>query len=41
MDMAAIALAQENKLPILVFRVQDQGAFSKAVSGQIKCTYVQ
>ncbi|MCP4923316.1 MAG: UMP kinase [bacterium] len=41
MDMAAIALAQENKLPILVFRVSDRGAFSKAVSGQIKCTYVQ
>ena len=41
MDMAAIALAQENKLPILVFRVQDQGAFLKAILDQLKCTYVQ
>ena len=40
MDMAAIALARENDLPILVFSIQEQNGLVKAVQGQGKFTYV-
>jgi len=41
MDAAAIALARENKLPILVFAMQETGAFAKALSGQGRFTVVK
>jgi uridylate kinase len=34
MDTSAIALARDNKLPILVFALHTSGAFSKVVKGQ-------
>lgn len=40
MDMAAIALARENDMPILVFSIQEQNGFIQAIQGQGKFTYV-
>src|SRR6266851_2715286 len=33
MDAAAISLARENRIPILVFSIQDTGGFAEVVSG--------
>ncbi|MGV2433460.1 MAG UNVERIFIED_CONTAM: UMP kinase [Rickettsiaceae bacterium] len=41
MDMAAIALARENKLPIKVFSIKHKGEFAKVVKGQGNFTKVQ
>lgn len=41
MDAAAISLARENKIPILVFSIHNQGAFAKAVTGEGKYTIIQ
>lgn len=40
MDTAAIALARENKVPILVFSIHNPGAFADVVSGKGKFTIV-
>jgi uridylate kinase len=34
MDTSAVALARDNKLPILVFSIHTPGAFSEVVSGR-------
>lgn len=34
MDAAAIALARENKMPILVFSLHNKGAFAKVLAGE-------
>ena len=34
MDAAAIALCKDNKMPILVFDMQSEGVFMKAISGE-------
>ncbi len=34
MDMAAIAIARENNLPIKVFSIKDQGNFAKVLKGE-------
>lgn len=41
MDMAAIALARENKLPIKVFSIRSKGEFAKVICGDGKYTKVQ
>lgn len=41
MDMAAIALARENELPIIVFSIQEKGSFLKAVQGAGSFTKIE
>ncbi len=40
MDAAAISLARENKIPILVFSIFEPGAFAKVVCGQGRYTII-
>lgn len=40
MDMAAIALARDNQLPVIVFSIQEQGNFMNIVKGQGTFTIV-
>jgi uridylate kinase len=40
MDATAIALARENKMPIIVFSMQEKGAIASIMSGQGVCTLV-
>jgi uridylate kinase len=40
MDTAAFALARENKIPIIVFSIQQPGAISAALEGRAKATFV-
>jgi uridylate kinase len=40
MDTSAIALARDNKVPILVFSIHNPGGFSEVVSGVGKCTII-
>lgn len=40
MDAAAISLARENKIPILVFSIQEEGAFSQVLKKQGQFTEV-
>ncbi len=40
MDAAAISLARENKIPILVFSIFEAGAFAKVVSGKGRYTII-
>ncbi len=41
MDAAAISLARENQIPILVFSIQEQGNFAACVQGTGKCTIIK
>ena len=41
MDAAAISLARENNVPVIVFSIHEIGAFSKVVSGNGKFTIIQ
>jgi len=41
MDAAAISLARENNVPVIVFSIHEIGAFSKVVSGDGKFTIIQ
>lgn len=40
MDMAAIALARDNNLPLMVFSIKEQGNFHRCVLGDGQCTLV-
>jgi uridylate kinase len=40
MDAAAISLARENQIPILVFSIADEGGFAKVVGGEGKFTII-
>lgn len=40
MDAAAISLARENKIPILVFSIQEEGAFAKVLKKEGRFTEV-
>jgi len=40
MDSTAVALCMENKLPIVVFKITEQGSFARVVTGRAPCTYV-
>ncbi len=41
MDHSAISLARENKIPILVFSIQEPGAFAKVLCGRGQYTIVE
>jgi uridylate kinase len=41
MDAAAISLARENKIPILVFAIQSKGELAKVLLGNGNCTLVE
>ena len=41
MDAAAISLARENQIPILVFSIHDKGAFAQVVCGEGICTTIK
>lgn len=41
MDASAIALARENKIPIVVFAIHNEGAFAKAATGKGTFTIIQ
>ena len=41
MDHSAISLARENKIPILVFSIQEPGAFAKVLCGRGRYTIVE
>lgn len=41
MDGAAIAIARENKLPIVVFDLHNNGAFQQAIKGEGKFTIIK
>ena len=41
MDTAAVALAQENNLPIIVFSIHDKGGFAEIIKGGGRCTIVR
>ena len=40
MDAAAISLARENKLPIVVFNIHEPGAFTAVMKGEGRFTTV-
>lgn len=40
MDAAAIALARENNIPVVVFSIQKPGAFAEIMQGRGECTIV-
>ncbi len=40
MDAAAISLARENRIPILVFSIQNEGGFADVVTGRGRCTII-
>jgi len=41
MDAAAISLARENRIPILVFSIQQEGAFAEVLTGKGKFTIIR
>ena len=41
MDAAAISLARENNVPVVVFSIHERGAFSQVVAGKGKFTIIQ
>ena len=41
MDAAAISLARENNVPLVVFSIHDRGAFSQVIAGKGKFTIIQ
>ena len=40
MDAAAISLARENSIPILVFSIHNDGAFAEVLQGRGQCTII-
>lgn len=40
MDASAISLARENRIPILVFSIQEPGGFARVLNGTGRCTIV-
>ena len=40
MDAAAISLARENQIPIVVFSIHEQGNFARVMTGTGKCTTI-
>lgn len=41
MDTAAIVLARDNKIPIIVFKIHEEGAFANVINGKGTFTIVQ
>ncbi|MGB8818508.1 MAG: UMP kinase [Rhizobiaceae bacterium] len=40
MDTAAVALARENGIPIIVYSIHEKGGFAKVLTGKGRCTIV-
>jgi uridylate kinase len=40
MDTAAVALAQENRIPIIVYSIHESGGFAEVLTGKGRCTVV-
>ena len=40
MDTAAVALAQENRIPIIVYSIHESGGFADVLTGKGRCTIV-
>ena len=40
MDASAISLARENRIPILVFSIQNSGGFAQVIQGTGRCTII-
>ena len=40
MDTAAVALARENNIPIIVFSIHEKGGFGEILTGGGRCTIV-
>jgi uridylate kinase len=40
MDASAISLARENRIPIIVFSIQEPGNFAKVLAGEGRCTII-
>jgi uridylate kinase len=40
MDASAISLARENRIPIIVFSIQEKGNFAKVLAGKGRCTII-
>ena len=40
MDAAAISLARENQIPIIVFSIRDHGSFARVIAGEGKFTII-
>ena len=41
MDAAAVSLARENRIPILVFSIQQEGTFADVVAGKGRFTIIK
>jgi uridylate kinase len=41
MDASAVSLSRENGIPIIVFSIQETGAFTKVLKGEGACTIVR
>ena len=41
MDMTAISMVRDNKIPVVIFAQKEEGSLIKAVCGEIKCTVIQ
>lgn len=41
MDGAAIALARDNKLPVVVFSIKEEGNLLKVLRGEARCTVIE
>ena len=41
MDASAVTLMRENKIPIIVFSLHDQGGFDKVMAGKGTCTIIK
>ena len=41
MDAAAVSLARENRIPILVFSIQQEGAFADVIAGKGRFTIIK
>ena len=41
MDASAVSLSRENGIPIIVFSIQESGAFTQVLKGEGACTIVQ
>lgn len=41
MDASAVSLSRENGIPIIVFSIQESGAFTRVLQGEGACTIVQ
>ncbi|HEX2591108.1 MAG TPA: UMP kinase [Rhizomicrobium sp.] len=41
MDASAVSLSRENKIPIIVFALQDKGALAAVLKGEGRCTIIE